>query len=313
MARLSIGMPIYNGAEFLRDAIESILNQTFQDFELIISDNASTDDTMSICQDYAAQDPRIRYFRQETNIGAGPNFNFVFDQATAEYFKWAAHDDVLLPRHLETCVGFLDDNPAFLCAHTNVKIFDRNMVYKQDYELQFATHLDDVARRLKSQIRGHQCYEIFGVFRRDILLRTPSMGSYFAADAVLLVRLVLQGRFWQSPEYLFHSRQHEMQSEQFRRKLQLYLEWFDPSNRGQISFPYWRVLKEYFRSVNMFPLSFRDRMRCRLIILTWMRQRVRYLSGDAIRATALVGSRTVSNLRNGFSPKPSSMRKSTSR
>ncbi|WP_081588053.1 glycosyltransferase family 2 protein [Gloeocapsa sp. PCC 7428] len=92
--RISIGMPVYNGEPYLKDAINSILNQTFEDFELIISDNGSTDRTEEICRTIASQDQRVRYYRNEQNLGAGWNFNRVVDLATGEYFRWACHDDI---------------------------------------------------------------------------------------------------------------------------------------------------------------------------------------------------------------------------
>lgn len=90
---VSIGMPVYNGAKYIREALDSLLAQTFTDFELVISDNASTDDTQAICEKYARRDPRIRYVRQLENLGALPNFQFVLNEARSEYFMWAAYDD----------------------------------------------------------------------------------------------------------------------------------------------------------------------------------------------------------------------------
>ncbi|WP_448533355.1 glycosyltransferase family 2 protein [Parathermosynechococcus lividus] len=113
--KISIGMPVYNGAKYIREALDSLLGQTFTDFELIISDNASTDDTEAICREYAVKDQRIRYVRQAQNLGAGSNFKFVLDEAIAEYFMWAAADDVwdknwiekLLPVSVEgQCIAF---------------------------------------------------------------------------------------------------------------------------------------------------------------------------------------------------------------
>ncbi|WNC86000.1 glycosyltransferase family 2 protein [Thermosynechococcus sp. QKsg1] len=93
---LSIGMPVYNGAKFIREALDSLLAQTFTDFELIISDNASTDETEAICREYAAKDKRIRYVRQAQNLGAAANFKYVLDEARGEYFMWAAADAEVL-------------------------------------------------------------------------------------------------------------------------------------------------------------------------------------------------------------------------
>lgn len=99
--KISIGMPVYNGSEYIRQAIDSLLVQSFTDFELIISDNASTDDTQEICKEYAKKDCRICYIRQLRNLGAFLNFKFVLEKATGEFFMWAAIDDLRSPDCLE--------------------------------------------------------------------------------------------------------------------------------------------------------------------------------------------------------------------
>src|ERR1051325_3578852 len=113
-SKVSIGLPVYNGARYLAPTLDAILAQTYTDFELIISDNASTDGTETICRDYAARDPRIRYLRQPQNIGAPPNHNFLVEQARGELFKWAAHDDLFGPKLIECCVRALDERPEYV-------------------------------------------------------------------------------------------------------------------------------------------------------------------------------------------------------
>ena len=107
--RLSIGLPVYNGERYLAEAFDCFLAQTFQDFEIIVCDNASTDHTAEICRSYAERDPRIRYYRNGKNLGAIPNFNRVFELSRSPLFKWAAHDDLYHPRYMETCIRILDD------------------------------------------------------------------------------------------------------------------------------------------------------------------------------------------------------------
>ena len=117
-AKVAIGLPVYNGERYLDKAIDSLLNQTFTDFELIISDNQSSDRTEQICLDYAASDKRIRFVRQEKNLGSTGNFNFVFQASNHEYFKWAAYDDICSPTFLEKCVKLLDENPDVVWCHS---------------------------------------------------------------------------------------------------------------------------------------------------------------------------------------------------
>ena len=121
--KLSIGMPVYNGAKTLKKAINSILAQTFQDFELIISDNASNDETETICQKFASKDPRIHYIRQIKNIGAHANFNFLISKATEKYFMWAAADDWRSPDFLEVNISALESNVNFV-ASTSPNCFE---------------------------------------------------------------------------------------------------------------------------------------------------------------------------------------------
>ena len=110
--KVSIGLPVYNGEDFLAEALDSLLDQTYDDFELIISDNASTDSTADICTSYSAKDSRIRYLRSDVNLGAAVNYNLVFELATGEYFKWAAHDDICAPEFIGACVDILDRYPT---------------------------------------------------------------------------------------------------------------------------------------------------------------------------------------------------------
>src|SRR4051812_21445947 len=126
MSRGSIGLPVYNGENHLRQSIESILAQTWQDFEFIISDNASVDSTPDICREYAERDSRIRYIRQPSNCGLSRNTNFVFEQSTGEYFKWVSHDDIHVPEFLARCVEVLDRSPSAVMVSPRGVIIDGN-------------------------------------------------------------------------------------------------------------------------------------------------------------------------------------------
>jgi glycosyltransferase involved in cell wall biosynthesis len=110
--KVSIGLPVYNGENFIREAIDSILGQIFCDFELIISDNASSDGTEEICRSYAGRDQRVRYYRNEENIGSSGNYTRVFLLAKGKYFKWTAHDDICKPDFIEKCIEVLDKDDS---------------------------------------------------------------------------------------------------------------------------------------------------------------------------------------------------------
>ena len=114
--KVTVGLPVYNGARHLREAIDSILGQSYGDFRLIVADNASTDETAGIVRGYAAQDSRILYHRNESNIGLAANFNLVFRMSDTPYFRWATSDDVSLPDFLRRCIACLDrDEEPQLC------------------------------------------------------------------------------------------------------------------------------------------------------------------------------------------------------
>ena len=109
---VSIGVPVYNGERYLADALTAISDQTYPNFEVIVSDNASTDLTQEICEEFTRSDDRFRVVRHEENLGASPNFNYVVHEAKGPYFKWATDDDLIAPTFLETCVAALDAAPA---------------------------------------------------------------------------------------------------------------------------------------------------------------------------------------------------------
>ena len=108
---LSIGMPVYNGEKFIRQSLDSLLAQDFEDFELIISDNASEDRTKDICLEYSDRDQRIKYYRNNSNIGVDLNFNRVFELSKSRYFTWASSDDMRHPLFLSACLDVLESNP----------------------------------------------------------------------------------------------------------------------------------------------------------------------------------------------------------
>lgn len=220
-------MPVYNGAAFVGEAIESILAQTMGDFELIISDNASTDRTREICESYAERDSRIIYIRQPANAGANANYNRLFAMGRAPLFKWSAHDDVLDPTYLERCVDALERDPTAVLSHSVTTLIDSS---GRRLELRDGWYFDADgskyappepglrARGLESAkpwrryhgilLDTFWCFEIFAVMRRSALARTRLMEEFYGTDKVLLADLALQGRFVGIEAPLFQRRCH---------------------------------------------------------------------------------------------------------
>jgi glycosyltransferase involved in cell wall biosynthesis len=213
LPRLTIGLPVYNGDNFLAKAVDAILGQTFTDFELILSDNASTDGTEAMCRAYAERDPRVRYHRNETNLGAAPNYNQTFALSKpTEYFKWAAHDDEMAPTYLEKCIAALDADPDAVLCQSLVALIDDGGATLQVYDSGLSetrTGTRPSERLRPCVLTAHRNTEIFGVIRREAFARTLLHGDFHGCDLVLLAELALQGRFLQVPEPLFRNREHK--------------------------------------------------------------------------------------------------------
>jgi glycosyltransferase involved in cell wall biosynthesis len=226
MVKLSIGLPVYNGEEYLSEALDSLLSQTYRDFELVISDNASVDRTDEICRAYAAKDKRIKYFRCDQNMGAAPNFNRVFELSSAPLFKWAAADDLHAPTYLERCMEVMERDPSVVLCHSYVTLVDENARPLRFDEQQgcFIDGFDEPVMRMDRThiaesgepedrfrdllVHMKWCFESFGIIRREALLKTPLHKSYYGADKIFLAALALQGRYHQVPEPLFLRRLH---------------------------------------------------------------------------------------------------------
>jgi glycosyltransferase involved in cell wall biosynthesis len=260
---VSIGLPVYNGENYLKESLDSLLNQTYTGFEIIICDNASTDATKDICLEYASHDSRIKYYRNRYNIGAAANFNATFNLSRGEYFKWAAHDDFCSPDFLKKCVNILDRNESVVLAYSKVMIVNELSKPIYAYIEKLPTDSHDVEIRFGALLGAHPCYMVFGLIRRNALIRTRQiMGAYNHGDGVLLERLALQGRFVEIPEYLFYHRVHQQQSMQMVNDRLSYSVWFNPHYKDKISFPWSRVTYERIRSLLMYRLKKKERIEC---------------------------------------------------
>ena len=123
--KITIGIPVYNGEKFLVEKISSILNLGYDNFELIISDNGSTDSTKKICEEFASKDERIRFFCQEENLGPNWNFDFILKKAKGKYFMWTAVDDKILPGFIEKNISVLEGNDGVVCSISQVKPYGK--------------------------------------------------------------------------------------------------------------------------------------------------------------------------------------------
>ena len=226
MPKLSIGIPVFNGQDFLPELLDSLLSQTFRDFNILICDNASSDRTSEICHEYARRDPRIRYYRHGRNLGAVANFNSVFARSNAPLFKWAAHDDLYRETYLEACVELLEANPDTVLAHTETAFIDEagKML---PYEPETGSYVDPrtgrrywadvpsigdtpaaVSRFWQVLTRARWGTHMFGVVRREVLQQTSLLPNFAGSDRAMLAELALLGRFRCVGEPLFLKRFH---------------------------------------------------------------------------------------------------------
>ncbi|MBI9082526.1 MAG: glycosyltransferase family 2 protein [Desulfobacterales bacterium] len=268
--RISIGLPVYNGGQHLLFCLESILGQSFEDFELIISDNASTDQTEEICRRFLKSDARIRYIRNPYNLGAAANFNRVTTLARAPYFKWAAHDDLLAPDFLARCAEVLDRFSDVLLCCTRVRVIDSHgaVASRRIDDLPGINSPRPETRFAELVLKDHQCTPIFGLIRREPLARTKGIAPYIASDRVLLAELSLRGRLWQIPDELFFSREHggrSIRTLPFHQRAH----WYDPRLAGRRTLPHWRFFTEYVRCIHRLPLQGCTRMACMVHLLRW--------------------------------------------
>lgn len=206
---VSIGLFVYNGEKTLQKAIESLLEQTWSDFELIISDNASTDSTEEICRGLAARDSRIRYVRQARNIGASKNLQYVFDEATGEYFMWAAHDDIKSPEFLEINLQFLQKELDYVASTSPISFMGDmpNSIPMGDSTLDQDTAEERYLACLKT---WYACGRFYSLFRRSALVGSEVLhgNNYIGDDIALMLELTIKGKFQRQEQgYVYLGRQ----------------------------------------------------------------------------------------------------------
>ena len=276
--KVSLGLPVYNGERFLRLALDSLIQQDYEDFELIICDNASTDDTGSICLDYARRDTRIRYWRNEKNIGLAGNHNRVFELSRGEYFKWAAHDDEypreMLTRFVEV---FAHAPPSVSVVYSQCEIIDESGNLEGTRSDHVEKRDPSPCRRLAHLLRNASIYNFtYGVIRSETLRKTRLHGSYPMTDRVLFAELAMLGELWEIPEPLLRLRFHAGRTFQANTTMKALRTLFDPAKGSALSLLGLesRVQLELVRSSYRTPPRFRDKLLCvstALVVPCWVR------------------------------------------
>jgi glycosyltransferase involved in cell wall biosynthesis len=283
--KVSIGIPVYNGEKYLSETLRSLLEQDYTDFELIISDNASTDDTEKIGR-AASADRRVRYYRNPVNIGVGPNFERVFALAKGEFFKWACVDDMHYPGYLRRTVEVLSAAPREVVLVTpRVSLIDeegRSLLDEKGLPLpragiapgytgpeRISTHAKTPHERLAEVLPRLQWSTAqFGLFRRDTLALTRRIESFYYSDRALLAEVAMLGEIWEIDEPLFAFRRHAEASTLRNKTDKEYHSWMNAGAKAKRR----RTMSlEYIRSIRRLPLSSSERALCLAVVMrVWL-------------------------------------------
>jgi glycosyltransferase involved in cell wall biosynthesis len=298
---VSLGMPVYNAEPYLEQALDALLAQSFEDFEVMISDNASTDATEEICRSYADKDDRIRYVRSRANFGVIHNFNTVFRLSAGRYFKWAAADDVCGEDYLRRAVEVLDGDPSVVLAWAKTAGIDQQGRRVElpneisDLNAPTSVYSTDPVVRWRRLLRNIWWVDgpFYGVMRADALGRTRWLHPpHPSGDQILLTELSLGGRFYEIPEELFLSRIHPNKTSRRQRALSARAGFLRGRRHSQRPLERLRNLRVYPTRLAMYsvivmdaPLSPGQKLRCEAEVVravgTWAATRTRQVASGS--------------------------------
>jgi glycosyltransferase involved in cell wall biosynthesis len=268
---VSIGMPVYNGERFIRQALDSLLVQDYENFELIISDNASTDRTADICQEYIAKDKRIRYYRNEANLGAVKNFNRVFELSSGKYFMFAGDHDLWHPTFISRCSSILEKEPDVVLAYSRTQLIDAKGNPLEIMTDKIDTRGLSAINRYKYVIRNLTwCNIIYGVIRREAFSRISGFKNILGPDNVLLAELSLKGTYAQIDEPLYYRRKNRDDTNK-KMEFQGYLNRLDPNNKAKkyknhLAYLYLESYIAYLKTFIFEPIRFSEKIDLFIII-----------------------------------------------
>jgi glycosyltransferase involved in cell wall biosynthesis len=264
---VTVGIPVYNGERYVAAALDSILAQSYGDFEVVISDNASTDRTAEICRAYAARDSRIRYVRQSQNIGGPRNWNAVVALAApTRYFKWAAANDTIQPHFLARCRAVLEADPGVVLAYSNTMLIDEAGRPVDSYRDPLRVDAPRAGDRFLQVLRTLALNNAqAGLIRRDALMATHLEGVFAGGDVALMAELALHGRYHRIAEPLFHRRMAADAATTNLTREQL--AQFVGATATADFVPLWRSWLRNLRDVATGPLAWGERARLWVALL----------------------------------------------
>lgn len=292
--RLSIGVPVYNGADYIAEAITSHLEQDFTDFELVVSDNCSDDGTPDIVNEFVKADARVSYSRNDTNVGGPANFNRLFRLTSGELFRWAAADDRIEPGYLAKVISMMDADRDIVIGHSDCLLIDPHSDpmlemaqgylggdgYMEAIKLHAPAgddrfHSPHPHQRIDAVINNnHRNFYIFGIMRRDIMMQTRLHGAFYGGDRTLLVEMAMRGTFRKVPEPLFGSRSHGSNAS----RSGLNFDELKQHGAKDLSFAS-QVMKGYISGVRSAGVPKSEELKCLGVVAKKFKQPTRLLRG----------------------------------
>lgn len=284
---ITIAIPVYNGDAFLHQAIESILEQTYKHFCLLLLDNHSNDKTEEICRHYETIDSRITYYRNDFNVGASANFNNAFFLSKTKYFKWAAHDDYLGREFLERCRDLLESNSNATLVFSKVFQINSQNIYIDNYNPEYNIYHSLPQHRYDVIINKNvSCVEIFGLIRSSALKQTGLIKPYVGSDKALLLKISQIGPILEVPDFLFFHRLHSGRSVAQFKDRHARTEWFNPSLNIHLSFPHWKLITDFLLHIDRTcNTTFKYKTECLFNLITFIYINRSYLLWDLSKAS----------------------------
>ena len=257
---VTIGLPVYNCEQYLQHSLDTLLRQTYSDFVLVISDNASTDGTTDICKRAAASDSRIRYYRNATNIGNPGNFNRVFELTSTKYLKWSTSDDYWDLTFLEKAIPVMERDETIALCYPKTYVVEGDNPETKPYEDQLNLMDDDPAQRFLGVItRIGLAHQHLGVIRTSMLRRTHLLRPEVGSDIALLAELSLYGKFYEYPERLFYRRFHPQSGSWKRTDAEHQAKRYQAANAKRMRLLNWHRQLAFVSGVATSPLSLRSK------------------------------------------------------
>jgi glycosyltransferase involved in cell wall biosynthesis len=293
--QLTVGMPVYNGERYLQAALDGIRAQTFEDFEVVIADNASTDATRDIAEAVVAADARFRYIRRPENVGLVGNWNALFEDTESEYFHWHANDDVAAPGFYAALMELLVARPDAAASMSEICLIDGDGAeIGPDPEAIVTDHPDRAVRFTQLASFDHYCQFCYGLYRREMMARTRLMLPFFwSGDRLFLAELALQGPLLRDPRRLYYVREHGERVTDAGRA-NFYAGIASPQRGTAL-----RYTKELFRAIDHAQLDHDDGQRARRAVWGWMWRNSPRLARSAGGAAVAAGVGALTRSRPG--------------